>query len=143
MGQNETTRIWTTGFLLSMLTHSLFFRRANSQQIQQAQICRLGGGGRSQRVCSIEAERFAASPVVPDSQGVDGTPSPWPFSRGPKGIGIGRRARPYCGWTTCCTTLKPCIYRGIIIPGFLRWCEIDFVHPQYCDVRAIRFQTDV
>ena len=22
------------------------------------------------------------------------------------------------------------IYRGIII-GFLRWCEMDFVHPQY------------
>ena len=23
------------------------------------------------------------------------------------------------------------IYRGIIIPRFLRWCEMDFVHPQY------------
>ena len=23
------------------------------------------------------------------------------------------------------------ICRGIIIPGFLRWCETDFVHPQY------------
>ena len=23
------------------------------------------------------------------------------------------------------------IYRGFIIPGFLRWCEMDFVHPQY------------
>ena len=23
------------------------------------------------------------------------------------------------------------IYRGINIPGFLRWCELDFVHPQY------------
>ena len=23
------------------------------------------------------------------------------------------------------------IYRGIIIPGILRWCEMDFVHPQY------------
>ena len=23
------------------------------------------------------------------------------------------------------------IYKGIIIPGFLRWCEMDFVHPQY------------
>ena len=22
-------------------------------------------------------------------------------------------------------------YRAIIIPGFLRWCEADFVHPQY------------
>ena len=22
------------------------------------------------------------------------------------------------------------IYRGIIIPGFFRWCEMDFVHPQ-------------
>ena len=22
------------------------------------------------------------------------------------------------------------IYKGIIIPGFLRWCETDFVHPQ-------------
>ena len=21
------------------------------------------------------------------------------------------------------------IYQGIIIPGFLRWCEMDFVHP--------------
>ena len=23
------------------------------------------------------------------------------------------------------------IYRGLILPGFLRWCEMDFVHPQY------------
>ena len=23
------------------------------------------------------------------------------------------------------------IYKGSIIPGFLRWCEMDFVHPQY------------
>ena len=23
------------------------------------------------------------------------------------------------------------IYRGSILPGFLRWCEMDFVHPQY------------
>ena len=21
-------------------------------------------------------------------------------------------------------------YRGIIIPGLLRWCEMDFLHPQ-------------
>ena len=30
--------------------------------------------------------------------------------------------------------LKPLfvgIYRGIIIPGFLRWCKLDFVHPQF------------
>ena len=23
------------------------------------------------------------------------------------------------------------IYRGIVILGLLRWCEMDFVHPQY------------
>ena len=23
------------------------------------------------------------------------------------------------------------IYRGMITPGLLRWCELDFVHPQY------------
>ena len=43
----------------------------------------------------------------------------------------------YCGGTKSCTTLKPWqplfvgILRGIIVPGFLRWCEMDFVHPQY------------
>ena len=41
---------------------------------------------------------------------------------------------PYCGWTKSIrTTLKPWlkplfggIYRGIIITGFARWCEMDF-----------------
>ena len=26
------------------------------------------------------------------------------------------------------------IYKGIIIPGLLGWCEMDFVHPQYVRV---------
>ena len=30
------------------------------------------------------------------------------------------------------------IYREIMIPGFLRWCEMDFVHPQY--VHEIRME---
>ena len=41
----------------------------------------------------------------------------------------------YCGWTESCTTWKPWeiitfvgIYRGIIIPGSLRWCRISFIH---------------
>ena len=46
----------------------------------------------------------------------------------------------HLGWTKSCTTGKPWdhgnplfagIYRGIIIPGFLRWCGMDFIHPQY------------
>ena len=40
----------------------------------------------------------------------------------------------YCGWTKSCNKLnhtKPLfvgIYRGIIIPGFLRWCRISSIH---------------
>ena len=47
-----------------------------------------------------------------------------------------RQACWYCGWTKSCTTLKweaiVCWYftGNRIIPGFLRWCEMDFVHPQ-------------
>ena len=43
----------------------------------------------------------------------------------------------YCGWTNSCTTWKSwgpvvcCRYRGIIVPGILGWCEMEFVHPQY------------
>ena len=29
------------------------------------------------------------------------------------------------------TTTFVGIYTGVIIPGFLRWCEMDFVHPHY------------
>ena len=43
----------------------------------------------------------------------------------------------YCGWTKSCTTLKPWetilywyLQADRIIPGFLRWCEMHFVHPQ-------------
>ena len=46
-----------------------------------------------------------------------------------------------CGWTkstwhrfeTMVETAVVCWYLrwGIIIPRFLRWCEMDFVHPQY------------
>ena len=43
----------------------------------------------------------------------------------------------YRGWSKSCTTLKPLenhcllVFTGIIIPGFLRWREIGFLHPQY------------
>ena len=44
----------------------------------------------------------------------------------------------YCGWTKSCTTWKQgetidCWYLqgNRLILGFLRWCEMDFVHPQY------------
>ena len=32
------------------------------------------------------------------------------------------------------------IYRGIIIPGFLRWCEMDFVHPQWVSCWLVKKQ---
>ena len=43
--------------------------------------------------------------------------------------------RAICGWTKSIshqhgTPLIVCwYYKGTIIPGFLRWCEMDFVHP--------------
>ena len=50
------------------------------------------------------------------------------------------QTKSYCGWTKSTshhfeTMVIHCflgIYRGIIIPGFLRWCEMDCVHPQNC-----------
>ena len=55
--------------------------------------------------------------------------------------------RCYCRWMNSVrTTLKPWlkslfagICRGIIIPGFLRWCEMGFVHPQHLGPPVVPF----
>ena len=52
---------------------------------------------------------------------------------------MGSQSETLRGWTKSCTTLKPWfvgIDRGMIVPGFFRWVEMDVAHLQNAGIQA-------